>query len=144
VNGDELLERIRALAAEVGLRIHHGQDSRKDLTDPGFPDVVLAGGELVLFRELKPDGRAPKADQVAWKWSLLASGADWAVWTPADWVSGRIEAEMTLVTAKRRLNEAIRAREAAQDALDAQRRSDADSRPSLRPQSDSGAVSGTE
>ena len=124
MNGAEMLAQIQALAREFGELVHHEEDSRRDLTDPGFPDVVIAGGYRVLFRELKPDGRKPSAGQVAWKWALLAGAADWGVWTPRDLFSGKIRAEME--SASRR------------------KRSDADSRPQDAPQSDSGAVSGTE
>lgn len=62
----------------------------------GFPDLVLVGSR-VLWRELKSDRGRLDADQLRWRDVLLAAGADWDVWRPADWVSGRIRAELEAI-----------------------------------------------
>lgn len=51
----------------------------------GFPDLVLAGHDKILFRELKTTTGRLSADQVAWGETLQKHGADYAVWTPNDW-----------------------------------------------------------
>ena len=39
-------------------------------------------------------GRVLSPDQVQWKYSLLAIGIPWRLWTPADLASGRIEDDL--------------------------------------------------
>lgn len=60
----------------------------------GFPDLVIAGPGGVLYRELKMPGGSLSPEQVSWKWTLLTSGQNWAVWQPADLESGKIEREL--------------------------------------------------
>ena len=52
---DELLTAILEAAQWYGWRVHHVRRSDKALQqgDPGFPDLVLARGGVVLFYELK-------------------------------------------------------------------------------------------
>ncbi|SDH67888.1 hypothetical protein SAMN05421505_12049 [Sinosporangium album] len=66
----------------------------------GFPDLVLlhpVTGKL-LVRELKKAGNqkrySPTVDQQKWLDALTLAGVDTAVWTPADWYSGRIHREL--------------------------------------------------
>jgi hypothetical protein len=50
----------------------------------GFPDLVLVR-DRVVFAELKSErGRLAPA-QIMWRDRLLAAGAEWHVWRPADW-----------------------------------------------------------
>ena len=52
-------------------------------SQPGFPDLVLVGGD-VIFAELKTDvGRLSKG-QMQWGDSLLEAGAEYYVWRPDD------------------------------------------------------------
>jgi len=60
----------------------------------GFPDLVIAGPGGLAFRECKSRDGETSAEQDEWAWQLRQAGADWAVWRPADWGSGRIRAEL--------------------------------------------------
>ena len=48
--------------------------------DPGFPDLVLARGKVVILAELKAEKGQPSPPQIQW-W--LA--ADSEIWRPSDW-----------------------------------------------------------
>lgn len=50
--------------------------------DPGFPDLVLARGGVVIVAELKSRRGQPTDDQTLW---LEALGAHARLWRPADW-----------------------------------------------------------
>lgn len=60
----------------------------------GYPDLTIAGPGGVLFRELKSARGVLSPEQKRWRDRLAASGADFAVWQPADLHSGRIEQEL--------------------------------------------------
>jgi hypothetical protein len=70
------------LARLLGWRCFYVRDSRG--SPSGWPDLVLAKSETVLFRELKAGGTLT-ADQADWGEALVAAGLDWQVWTPSDW-----------------------------------------------------------
>jgi len=59
--------------------------------DAGFPDLVLARGNRVVFVELKSMRGRLSHHQVEWIGALVRSGAEVFLWTPEDWFSGRIE-----------------------------------------------------
>jgi hypothetical protein len=63
----------------------------------GWPDLVLCGRRL-LIRELKGTGGTTSADQQVWLAALLAAGVDVGIWTPTDWRTGRIEAELRAIS----------------------------------------------
>lgn len=47
--------------------VHYSPDSRKGFSSiPGFPDLVMARGERVIFAELKVSPRKPTPEQWAW------------------------------------------------------------------------------
>lgn len=57
----------------------------------GFPDLVLAR-ERVLFVELKREHtRALRLEQKVWREQLLGAGAEWYLWNPVDWRTGKIQ-----------------------------------------------------
>jgi hypothetical protein len=66
----------------------------------GLPDLIVAGPNGVIWRELKVPPGTLTPEQVQWKWTLLASGQDWAVWLPADLDSGRITRELEQIDRK--------------------------------------------
>lgn len=76
------LAHVRQLAAACGWATYHTHDSRR--SEAGFPDLVLVR-ERVLFRELKTATGAVSRRQREWLESLVAAGADAAVWRPGDW-----------------------------------------------------------
>lgn len=85
---------VRDLLKTFGLWGYHPYDSRR--SEPGWPDWVIVG-RRILYRELKSaDGQLAPA-QVRVRNLLQAAGADWAVWRPADLVSGRISAELAAI-----------------------------------------------
>lgn len=56
----------------------------------GFPDLLMARGQVLIAAELKADkGRLTPA-QTEWL-DALSNVCDVYVWRPADWASGRIE-----------------------------------------------------
>jgi hypothetical protein len=86
----QMMAAVRELAN--GLLLYHATDSRRDA--PGFPDLVIAGPRGVLFRELKSAAGRLRPDQTTWRYTLMAAGADYAVWRPADLADGRVAAEL--------------------------------------------------
>jgi hypothetical protein len=91
----ELLKEILRLCETYGLRAHHCHDSRK-CHGRGFPDIIIVGKQRVLFAELKVTGNR-STSQCEWGWSLIAAGADYVVWHPIDLLSGKIEAELSIL-----------------------------------------------
>lgn len=70
----------------------------------GLPDLLIVGGKPhpdgrpgEKWRELKvpPDVLKPAQRQFGER--QVAAGGDWAVWTPADWRSGRIRRELEAI-----------------------------------------------
>jgi hypothetical protein len=94
VTEDELLAKITGRAAQLGIKAFHEPDSRKVRIGKGFPDLVLAGNHGVIFAELKSGAGKMTADQVGWRWQLLAAGAVFWVWRPVHWAEGDIEDEL--------------------------------------------------
>lgn len=99
----QLLDAILNLCQERDLwpvRIEPGRFNQRGAKNRGFPDLMVFGPGGVLFRELKTMagngiGRGPNPAQSRWKHRLLSGGHDWAVWTPADLASERIEEELS-------------------------------------------------
>lgn len=93
-----LQKAVTDLCDWYGLRWHHEVDSRRSKS--GLPDLVIIGGQreggpvAVLWRELKVPPDRLTRDQDAFAGDLVASGSDWAVWTPADWRSGLIRQQL--------------------------------------------------
>jgi hypothetical protein len=84
----------KILADHPSLLWHHCGNSRACHGTPGLPDLVIIG-RRVRWREGKPHpGKHPAGGQLAWKYGLLALGADWSTWTTADAESGRIRREI--------------------------------------------------
>jgi hypothetical protein len=88
----DLDEHVRGLAKLYGLAAYHTHDSRQ--SPAGFPDWVIAGPRGVLFRENKRQNGTPTPAQLTWARVLLAAGADYEVWRPADALDGRIKAQL--------------------------------------------------
>jgi hypothetical protein len=92
-----LTENIRDACQALRLDRWHTYDSRR--SPAGWVDEVIAGPHGVLFRELKTEtGRVTEAQQKCLE-ALTAGGLNAGVWRPRDWVSGRIVAELTEVSA---------------------------------------------
>lgn len=93
------MEAIRPLITG-GLMAFHCHDSRR-CWGPGFPDLEVAGPGGIIHREVKGTNGILRPDQRAWGRTLLAAGADWAVWYPRDLTSGRIRRELAALTTPR-------------------------------------------
>lgn len=88
----DLQRAVLALARWHGLLSYHTHDSRR--SQPGFPDLVLAGPSGVLWRELKTAKGRLSIPQQAWQVALEVGGQDFGIWRPADLKSGRVKTEM--------------------------------------------------
>lgn len=79
------------------VRIAPERFNQRGQGNTGFPDLMFVGPGGLMFRELKTvDGaaRGTRPAQTKWKYRLRAARQDWAVWTPADLASGRIDGEL--------------------------------------------------
>lgn len=91
----ELRGRVVELAGRYGLYLKAHPDSRRDqVSNPGFPDLVIVGPGGVLWRELKDQADTASRAQLAWGDLLRAAGQDWAIWRPADLLADRIEQQL--------------------------------------------------
>lgn len=82
---------VTDLADRLGWDWWRTPDSRR--TNPGFPDLVLARGDVALFRELKTERGRVRPEQGACLLALRGAGIDAKVWRPKDWPE--IEATLT-------------------------------------------------
>ena len=84
---------VDALCDVLGVGHYHPHDSRR--TDfAGWPDLVMWAAGGMLFRELKSENGRPSRAQLQVGRELEEAGADWDIWRPDDWHSGRIEREI--------------------------------------------------
>lgn len=94
----ELQASILDLCKMLSLLTYHTHDSRRSAA--GFPDLVIAGRNGVIFAELKSATGTTTAEQDEWGWMLTQAeklawvnhGAltgwrviRWRLWRPADW-----------------------------------------------------------
>ena len=56
----------------------------------GFPDLLMAR-DRVVFVELKGDNGRVSEHQKKWGAKLAAAGAEYHLWTPADWKAGNVD-----------------------------------------------------
>ena len=72
-------------AKERGWLVYHTHDSRR--SEPGFPDLVMVRGSVLIFAELKYGTGKPTPEQKAWLKALkLVPGLLVFTWWPADWL----------------------------------------------------------
>jgi hypothetical protein len=82
---NEAIKRILDRCDELGLLAHHDSDSRKVQGTPGFPDVVVAGTDGLMWIEMKEDSFSKiSSAQVTWKYTLKSSGQNADIYTTAD------------------------------------------------------------
>ncbi len=75
---------VIALAKLTGWRIYHTYDSRR--SEPGFPDLILIRGSVLLAIELKSETGKPTAEQLAWLGSFAGvQRVESSLWRPSDW-----------------------------------------------------------
>lgn len=93
---DQLEREVRRLARRYGVHAVHVTDSRTGIGLKGMPDWILIG-TAVLWRELKTRHGVLEKDQITWKYMLRAARADWDVWRPLDYDTGRIARELAAI-----------------------------------------------
>jgi hypothetical protein len=80
----ELRDEVIRLAHKNGHLVFCCTDSRKNLGDHGFPDLVILAKDRVLFAELKSGGGERSPAQVTWHYRLIVAGQISALWRPKD------------------------------------------------------------
>lgn len=96
---DRLKANVIDACQKLGFRVAHfrpaltskGYRTAVEGDGAGFPDLVISGHGLVMFVELKSDKGKLSVEQIDWRNSLLANGAEWDLWRPSDWTNGNIE-----------------------------------------------------
>lgn len=91
----QLQASVLGLCRWAGVMAYHTHDSRR--SQPGYPDLTIAGPKGVLFRELKTASGRLSSQQAEWGSMLRKGGCDWAVWRPADLWEGRVQRELERV-----------------------------------------------
>lgn len=91
----EFQSQVVEAAKALGWLVYHTHDSRR--SEPGFPDLVMVHErkKLVMYRELKTQTGKTTPDQKKWLGVLSAVGSDAGVWRPEDWLSRRIQSELS-------------------------------------------------
>lgn len=87
---------VREQCEALQLGFVHIRDSRTQPDTRGFPDYLICGRSLLL-REYKSPGDTLRPAQRAWRLALGRAGADYALWTPADLISGRAYHELLTI-----------------------------------------------
>lgn len=94
MTGEQMLTKIiQLLEFYPGVQWFHSYDAKRDRM-PGMPDLLIGGPGGVIFRECKGPAEELRGNQLAWRRALIAGGADYAVWRPADWDTGRVKTQI--------------------------------------------------
>jgi hypothetical protein len=92
----ELLRVARMIATVYAVRAVHQDDSRQQ-TEPGIPDLIMAGRNGVLWRELKSHYGTLSPDQRGFGSLLGHAGEDWAIWRPVDLINSTVETQIARI-----------------------------------------------
>lgn len=84
----ELQAVVLDAARLFGWFTYHTHDSRR--SNPGFPDLVLARPDRVMFVELKSERGRLTVDQTQWLQVLEKAGQETHIWRPQQWLDGTI------------------------------------------------------
>ena len=77
-----------------GWRIYHVTNVHKKLrshTSVGFPDLHMVRGRRIVYAELKDATKDTSVAQDAWEMVIQRTDAEYYLWRPADWMSGRVD-----------------------------------------------------
>jgi hypothetical protein len=85
----DLMHEVYRLCDGLGLSCFHSTDARLD-HGPGFPDLVIAGLQGLVFAELKAEYGTLDREQTVWRYRLISAGQRHYVWRPSDLASGQI------------------------------------------------------
>lgn len=77
------LQQVRSLCRLLHYECYHTYRSTR--SEPGFPDLVIAGHGRVLFAELKTERGRLTDPQQRWLNTLRECGAEVYLWRPSDW-----------------------------------------------------------
>ena len=90
----QLQAAIIHLAELMCWRLYHVTNVHKSLrshTSVGFPDLHMVRGRRIVYAELK-DAKKPRTDQQdEWARAIQKTDAEYYLWRPADWMSGRVD-----------------------------------------------------
>lgn len=93
MNEKQLQASVLELASYLGWKYFHPHNSRHSV--PGYPDLTLVHPEHgIIWRELKTDKGRVSSHQVEWIAAINKAGGSAGVWNLADWVEGRVLAEL--------------------------------------------------
>jgi hypothetical protein len=96
-----LLKAVVELCRELGLLVHHCNDSRTCSGTNGLPDLIIVSrdGCGVVFAELKgpSSGSYLNSSQQIWKWALISNGQTYQLWRPNDWHVENIQNFLTVI-----------------------------------------------
>ena len=85
----QLQSAIIELARVTGWLCYHTHDSRHSAK--GFPDLCMVRCGRVIFAELKSEKGKLTPEQEQWQIRLVQTDAEYYVWRPVDWMSGRVD-----------------------------------------------------
>jgi VRR-NUC domain-containing protein len=83
-----------------GLKWYHPWSSKNSVS--GWPDLVIAGPDTILFAELKTQGGRVSPAQREWITALEAAGQVVFLWRPIHFLSGEINRELAAIAKPRR------------------------------------------
>ena len=86
---------VKKLMGDLGLWGYHTRNSIG--SERGWPDWTILGPAGGLFRELKSQRGQLSIDQRRVGSRLERAGFDWAVWRPADLISGVVAAQLSRI-----------------------------------------------
>lgn len=86
----QYLNAVILFCRRLGLYVFHNYDGFR-VTEPGFPDLVIAGPNGVIFVELKVRGGLLRVAQMRWRRMLRAAGANCQVWDEHSWHTGQAQ-----------------------------------------------------
>ncbi len=84
----QLQSRIFEICRDLGLLCYHTHDSRR--SQPGYPDLTIAGPGGQVFAELKNAKHQATPEQERWLTMLRRGGAEAYLWRPEHLRSGVI------------------------------------------------------
>ena len=90
----QLQSAIIKYAELMGWRIYHVTNVHKRLrshTSEGFPDLHMVRGKRIVYAELKNATEERSDQQVLWAFAIHKTPAEYYLWRPADWMSGRVD-----------------------------------------------------
>lgn len=92
----ELLRITKMICTVYNVYCIHERDSRQQEVK-GVPDLIMAGKNGTLWRELKSHYGSLSPEQRRFGSVLTHAGEDWAVWRPVDLINATIETKIARI-----------------------------------------------